>query len=102
MPRILCRFSVRWCTQLIACHGRWLTALMGSAKLGDLLTNRASAVVFGHEHFRDAPKLLGKTTYYHQPLGYGLKRLFEWQSTDWLTEWRDTLVTLEVPAALTD
>ena len=78
------------------------TALMGSAKLGDLLTNRASAVVFGHEHFRDAPKLLGKTTYYHQPLGYGLKRLFEWQSTDWLTEWRDTLVTLEVPAALTD
>ncbi|BAN74842.1 MULTISPECIES: metallophosphoesterase [Lacticaseibacillus] len=74
------------------------TALMGSAKLGELLTGRVDAVAFGHEHFRDAPKLLGKTAYYHQPLGYGLKRLFEWESHDWLTEWRNTLVTLHVPS----
>lgn len=74
------------------------TALMGSAKLGALLTGQVDAVAFGHEHFRDAPKLIGKTAYYHQPLGYGLKRLFEWESHDWLTEWRNTLVTLHVPS----
>ena len=74
------------------------TALMGSQALGDLLGQyRVDYVAFGHLHFRDQPRLLHHGIYYHQPLGYGNKRLFEWHSHDWFTEWRDTLVTIDVP-----
>ncbi|KRM71153.1 phosphohydrolase [Lacticaseibacillus brantae DSM 23927] len=75
------------------------TALMGSQALGDLLGRHAvSQVAFGHLHFRDRPRLLNGGVYYHQPLGYGNKRLFEWKSHDWLTEWQNTLVTVNIPA----
>lgn len=78
-------------------HWQMATALMGSQHLGDLLLGAGvNAVVFGHLHRRDQPLKRGQTTFYHQPVGYGLKRLFEWQSHDGFTEWVNTLVTLEV------
>ncbi|WP_461226559.1 metallophosphoesterase [Lacticaseibacillus suihuaensis] len=79
-------------------HPRWqmATAVMGSARLGALLESRRVAdVVFGHLHRRDAPLTVGATTYWHRPMGYGIKRLHEWQGSDWFAEWRDTLVVLQ-------
>lgn len=78
-------------------HQWWqmATGMMGSAKLGVMLEQaQVAAVVFGHLHRRQAPLKRGGTTYYHQPMGYGLKRLNEWQTADWFHEWKSTLVTL--------
>ncbi|WP_125705639.1 metallophosphoesterase [Lacticaseibacillus daqingensis] len=73
-------------------------ALMGSAHLGTLLEAHAvSAVVYGHLHRREAPLTVDRTVFYHQPMGYGLRRLYEWQSADWFTEWTRTLVVLDIP-----
>ncbi|MFD1393421.1 metallophosphoesterase [Lacticaseibacillus jixianensis] len=79
-------------------HPRWqmATALMGSRHLGALLERAEVAdVVFGHLHRRDPALQVGATTYHHQPMGYGLRRLNEWRSDDWFAEWAATLVTLE-------
>ncbi|WP_225047722.1 metallophosphoesterase [Lacticaseibacillus kribbianus] len=79
-------------------HPRWqmATAVMGSARLGQLLESRRVAdVVFGHLHRRDAPLTVGQTTYWHRPMGYGIARLNEWATPDWFTEWRRTLVVLQ-------
>ncbi|WP_407894144.1 metallophosphoesterase [Lacticaseibacillus sp. N501-2] len=78
-------------------HWQMATALMGSKHLGALLEARGvDAVVFGHFHKRDVPQTIAHTTYYHQPMGYGLHRLNEWDGSDWFEEWRKTLVWLEV------
>ncbi|WP_125711157.1 metallophosphoesterase [Lacticaseibacillus porcinae] len=80
-------------------HSYWqmATAVMGSQHLGDLLNARhVDSVVFGHLHKRHAPLTIDHTTYYHQPMGYGLHRLNEWDSDDWFEQWRKTLVWLEV------
>lgn len=78
-------------------HWQMATALMGSQQLGPLLEQcGVHDVVFGHLHIRQPDQTFGATTYHHRPVGYGLKRLFEWQSHDWFTEWENTLVTLEV------
>ncbi|MCI2172109.1 metallophosphoesterase [Schleiferilactobacillus perolens] len=70
------------------------TALMGSSHLGDLLAAApvVDTVVFGHLHHRDAPLMIGDQLYLHTPLGYGLKRAWEWQTSDFMTEWRHTLM----------
>ncbi|MCX2456220.1 metallophosphoesterase [Lacticaseibacillus nasuensis] len=76
---------------------RWqmVTALMGSARLGELLERyQVADVVFGHLHRRDLPLTLDHTTYHHQPMGYGLDRLMEWDSPDWFEQWTKTLVWL--------
>ncbi|QEU47013.1 phosphohydrolase [Schleiferilactobacillus harbinensis] len=75
------------------------TALMGSSRLGGLLAASpvVDTVVFGHLHHRDAPLLAAGQVYLHTPLGYGLKRAWEWQSTDFMTEWRNTLMIREIP-----
>ncbi|MCI1985261.1 MAG: metallophosphoesterase [Lactobacillus sp.] len=73
------------------------TALMGSQALGVLLERYAVAeVVFGHLHIRQPAQTFGRTTYHHQPVGYGLRRLNEWVGHDFLTEWQQTLVWLDV------
>ncbi|ERL64163.1 metallophosphoesterase [Schleiferilactobacillus shenzhenensis] len=75
------------------------TALMGSRRLGDLLaaTPAVDTVVFGHLHHRDPPLLVDGQRYLHTPLGYGLKRAWEWQSHDFLTEWKHTLMVRDIP-----
>lgn len=78
-------------------HPRWqmATALMGSRHLGALLEQfEVADVVFGHLHRRDQPVVANHTTYHHQPMGYGVRRLNEWQTPDWFAEWQHTLVTL--------
>ncbi|WP_461216025.1 metallophosphoesterase [Lacticaseibacillus sp. GG6-2] len=78
---------------------RWqmATAMMGSSRLGALLERyNVAAVVFGHLHTRHAPRTFNHTTYYHQPMGYGLRRLNEWTGDDWFSEWVNTLVWLDV------
>ncbi|MFD1433113.1 metallophosphoesterase [Lacticaseibacillus yichunensis] len=80
-------------------HRMWqmATALMGSAQLGALLARYGVwAAAFGHLHKRDTPWQLDGVTYYHQPVGYGMRRRFEWQSHDFFTEWEKTLVVLDV------
>ncbi len=80
-------------------HPRWqmATAMMGSKHLGALLERyEVTAAVFGHLHTRHAPRTYHHTTYYHQPMGYGLRRLNEWTGTDWFAEWVKTLVWLEI------
>lgn len=73
------------------------TALMGSSALGKLLEQyRVADVVFGHLHIRQPDQTFGHTTYHHQPVGYGLRRLHEWVGNDFFTEWVQTLVWLEV------
>lgn len=80
-------------------HRQWqmATALMGSQSLGALLERyKVADVVFGHLHKRHAQYRFGQTHYHHQPVGYGLRRLNEWVSADFMTEWRNTLVILPV------
>lgn len=80
-------------------HSHWqmATAVMGSQHLGDLLVaHNVADVVFGHLHKRHAAQTIGQTTFHHQPMGYGLRRLNEWDGDDWFEEWRKTLVWLEV------
>lgn len=72
-----------------------ITGVMGSAKLGRLLERyQVADVVFGHLHKRDLPLTLDATTYHHQPMGYGIKRLMEWDGPDWFDQWTKTLVWL--------
>lgn len=79
-------------------HSRWEMAagLMGSRHLGELLEqSQVTDVVFGHLHHRDQQVVVNHTTYHHRPMGYGLRRLNEWESHDWFTEWQTTLITLQ-------
>ncbi|WP_179394880.1 metallophosphoesterase [Lacticaseibacillus absianus] len=78
-------------------HWQMATALMGSRHLGNLLVRTGVRdVVFGHLHKRQPPLTVDQTTFHHQPMGYGLRRLYEWASPDWYQEWTRTLVVLTV------
>ncbi|WP_125766783.1 metallophosphoesterase [Lapidilactobacillus wuchangensis] len=80
-------------------HPRWQTinAFLGSKHLGDLIEKYpVQYAAFGHLHIRHLPQTIANTTYIHQPLGYGVRRAFEWQQTDFLTEWQRTLKILVV------
>lgn len=80
-------------------HPRWqiINAFMGSQQLGKLLEQyQVRYVAFGHLHTRQLPQTINNVTYLHRPLGYGLRRLFEWQQPDFLTEWQQTLTYLEI------
>lgn len=80
-------------------HPRWqiINGFLGSRKLGDLTEKYAiEYTAFGHLHTRNMPQTIANTTYIHQPLGYGIKRAFEWQQTDFLTEWQQTLQILQI------
>lgn len=70
-------------------------ALMGSPKMGLLLQEyQVKAALFGHLHFRSPLRRLDNTLYFHQPVGYGLKRAHEWRSQDFMTEWKNSLQIL--------
>lgn len=70
-------------------------ALMGSPRLGRLLTDYGVEIVqFGHLHRRYWPQRLGATTYYNQAVGYQNNRINEWYQHDFMSEWRDRLKIL--------
>ncbi|WP_127849808.1 metallophosphoesterase [Lacticaseibacillus hulanensis] len=72
--------------------GAKVAAFLGSQALGNLLTEaHVDTVGFGHLHRRDAARTIDGVRYLHMPVGYGTKRRHEWQSTDFMTEWRATL-----------
>lgn len=72
-------------------------AMMGSQRLGDLLTQfRVERVLFGHMHLRTQPRLIGSTTYYNQAVGYGTKRRHEWQTDAFFTEWQQQLRMIDL------
>lgn len=80
-------------------HPRWqiVNALLGSKHLGELIEQYpVQYVAFGHLHIRNFPQTIANTTYIHQPLGYGVRRAFEWQQPDFLTEWQRTLKVLVI------
>lgn len=63
-------------------------ALMGTPRLGTLLEQyQVAHVLFGHLHIHPQPQTFGTTTYYDQAVGYGLKRINEWQAASFLDEW---------------
>lgn len=72
-------------------------ALMGSPRLGQLITNfRVPIVQFGHLHRHFWPQHFQATTYYNQTLGYHNRRINEWYHWDYLSEWRDRLRLLDL------
>ena len=77
-------------------HPRWqnVNGMLGSQKLGQLLADeQVERVAFGHLHTRHLPVTLAGTTYYHAPVGYGLRRLNEWREANFWQEWcRDLAV----------
>ncbi|QMU07042.1 metallophosphoesterase [Levilactobacillus suantsaii] len=67
-------------------------AVMGSPRLGQLFAQyQVPVVVFGHMHRHYWPQHLSNTWYYNQALGYHNHRLNEWESGDFMTEWRRRL-----------
>ena len=77
--------------------GAKAAAMLGSARLGLLLQQNAVAyAAFGHLHHRDAPRVLDGTEYLHTPVGYGTARRHEWNSSDFMTEWRATLQVVDL------
>ncbi|HJE45922.1 metallophosphoesterase [Levilactobacillus namurensis] len=67
-------------------------ALMGSPRLGQLAAAyQVPYVLFGHLHRHFWPQHLGAVTYLNQALGYHNRRLNEWDSPDFMTEWRHRL-----------
>nr|WP_318767610.1 metallophosphoesterase [Lactiplantibacillus carotarum] len=63
-------------------------AVMGTPRLGKLLEDfDVEHVLFGHMHIHPQPQTFGATTYYDQAVGYGLKRINEWQATTFMGEW---------------
>ncbi len=72
-------------------------ALLGSPRLGDLLTKYHVAITqFGHVHRHFAPRHLAGTTYYDQAVGYRNKRFNEWSQPDYMTEWQQRLRILDL------
>lgn len=73
-------------------------AVMGSPRLGALLTRyQVTAALFGHTHFKYPPRQINGTTYFCRPVGYGTERRREWRfGTDFISEWRACLQTLEL------
>lgn len=73
------------------------TALMGSQRLGDLIqAYQIEHVIFGHLHLRQKPKTLMGVTYHTAPVGYGLKRINEWSSSNFMQEWQKTLQIIQI------
>lgn len=71
--------------------------LMGSQHLGALIqAYQVKHVLFGHLHVRHLPKTMAGVTYHMAPVGYGLKRINEWSSSDFMTEWRKTLQIIQI------
>lgn len=80
-------------------HSRWqiINAFLGSRRLTAILEKyHVQYAAFGHLHIRQSPQTINNITYLHKPLGYGLKRLFEWQQSDFFIEWYRTLITLKI------
>lgn len=70
-------------------------ALMGSPRLGALFARyHVDGVQFGHLHRHYWPQHLGQTWYYNQALGYHNRRINEWETWDFMTEWRRRLKIL--------
>lgn len=71
--------------------------LMGSQHLGNLIqAYQVMHVFFGHLHTRQKPKTIQGVTYHTAPVGYGLKRINEWSSSNFLEEWRKTLQIIQI------
>ena len=72
-------------------------ALMGSPRLGELFAEyHVAAVQFGHLHRHYWPQHLGATWYYNQALGYHNRRINEWETLDYFTEWQRRLRILDL------
>ncbi|EHO50744.1 metallophosphoesterase [Lentilactobacillus kisonensis] len=72
-------------------------AMMGSVRLSTLIEKYAvNSVVFGHIHNRYDPVKIGQTWYYNGAVGYHNHHHNEWQSTDFMTEWRHQLKFIQI------
>lgn len=75
-----------------------INAYLGSRHLEELLNEYhdvVKIVAFGHLHLRDPLQIIDNIIYVHRPLGYHRsRRLNEWQSSDFMTEWRNTLTMI--------
>lgn len=73
-------------------------AMMGSDRLGQLL--EASGIVryafYGHLHGIHLPLQRKNTTYFNQTVGVRNKRINEWQTDDFFSQWEATLRIIEL------
>ncbi|MBU3851994.1 MAG: metallophosphoesterase [Candidatus Paralactobacillus gallistercoris] len=77
-----------------------INAYLGSRKTEALLNEYhdvVKVVAFGHLHLRDYQQMIADILYIHRPVGYQRGRLNEWQSHDFMTEWRNTLTKIYLP-----
>ncbi|CAH1855074.1 metallophosphoesterase [Convivina intestini] len=74
-----------------------LNAFLGSPKLGELADQSpVVATISGHLHLHLSPINHGKNTYYNSAVGYQTRRIHEWQSDNFMTEWQQSMVFLTV------
>jgi len=72
-------------------------ALMGTPRLGTLVERyQVAHVLFGHLHVHPQPRKFAQTVYYDQAVGYGRRRLNEWQETTFMAEWQRDLKILDL------
>ncbi|WP_283677998.1 metallophosphoesterase [Lentilactobacillus sp. Marseille-Q4993] len=71
-------------------------AVMGSLKFEKILDKyQVKAVVFGHIHEHLNPRRVNDTVYYNSAVGYNRKRHKEWQTDNFLSEWKLQLKKIE-------
>ncbi|GAP03072.1 putative phosphoesterase [Fructobacillus pseudoficulneus] len=74
-----------------------LKAFLGSQAVGDLmLEQQVQAAVSGHLHLHVQALPLQETTFYNASVGYHTRRVKEWFSNDFMTEWANRLIVLDV------
>lgn len=74
-----------------------VNAFLGSPKVGELVDQSYTiATVTGHLHLHPAPVTVGNNVYYNPAVGYHTTRVNEWAHDDFLTEWQQRLVVLDV------
>ncbi|MDF7627185.1 metallophosphoesterase [Lactobacillaceae bacterium L1_55_11] len=74
-----------------------LNAFLGSEKLGETVDQSYTiATVFGHLHLHPAPLKVGNNNYYNVAVGYHTARVNEWGGNDFMSEWIEHLLILDL------
>ncbi|CAK1241681.1 metallophosphoesterase [Fructobacillus tropaeoli] len=74
-----------------------LRSFLGSQAVGDLaVSNQVQAAISGHLHLHVQALPIQRTTFYNASVGYRTRRVKEWFSHDFMTEWQNRLIVLDV------
>ncbi|GAO99274.1 phosphohydrolase [Fructobacillus ficulneus] len=74
-----------------------LKSFLGSQAVSDMIVGeKVQASVSGHLHLHVPPYQKNETTFYNASVGYRTRRVKEWFSHDFMTEWKSRLVVFDV------